>query len=113
MGFMIQCDNKGCREHQEAVLDKETNKVYCSICNGEIENITIFAKRQMLFTGQIKRDEQKKQAFAVQCQACKKTLCPKIEVGEDKTRKLMCAGCGEELSHLSAPYKQTILSFIK
>jgi hypothetical protein len=116
MGFLIQCDNKKCREFQEPVLDKDTDDVHCSQCDGVIDHVSIFAKRQMRANGQIKRESVPKQAFAVKCVSCEKIMCPQlIEEKSDgqATSKLVCPSCGEEHTHLGAPYKQTVVAFLK
>jgi len=115
MGFLIQCDNKTCREFQEPALDKDTDKVHCSKCNGVIEHVSIFAKRQMRAMGQIKKESVPKQAFAVKCAAegCEKIQCPKLVEEEGKKTKLLCPVCEVEHTQLSAPYAQTVIAFLK
>lgn len=125
MGFLIQCDNKKCREFQEPALDKETDDVHCSKCDGIIDHVSIFAKRQMRALGQIKRESVPKQAFAVKCAAeeCGKIMCPKLVEEKDDTKKtssrsfaktkLLCPACGVEHTQLSAPYAQTVKAFLK
>ena len=113
MGFLIQCDNKECREFQEPVLDKETDDVHCSKCDGTIDHVSIFAKRQMRAMGQIKKESVPKQAFSVKCTSCEKIMCPKLLEEEGKKTQLLCPSCGEEHSQLSAPYAQTVIAFLK
>ena len=115
MGFLIQCDNKKCREFQEPALDKETDNVHCSKCDGIIDHVSIFAKRQMRAMGQIKRESVPKQAFAVKCvnEECNKILCPKLLEEKDKKIKLLCPSCDSEHTQLSAPYAQTVIAFLK
>ena len=115
MGFLIQCDNKKCREFQEPTLDKDTDKVHCSKCDGEIDHVSIFARRQMRAMGQVKRESVPKQAFAVKCVAegCEKITCPKLLEEEGKKTKLLCSICKAEHKQLSAPYAQTVIAFLK
>lgn len=113
MGFLIQCDNKKCREFQEPFLDKETDNVHCSRCNGIIDYVSIFTKRQMRAMGQIKRESVPKQAFSVKCESCEKIMCPKLKEEEGQKVKLLCSSCGNEHSQLSAPYAQTVIAFLK
>ena len=47
MAFSIQCTNKGCQKIQEPYIDTKDDKVYCSLCNKELLNITHFVKVQM------------------------------------------------------------------
>ncbi len=113
MGFLIQCDNKKCREFQEPVLNKETDDVHCSKCDGVIEHVSIFAKRQMRAGGQIKRESVPKQAFSVKCSSCEKIMCPKLHEEEGKRAKLFCPSCDVEHTQLSTPYAQTVIAFLK
>ena len=113
MGFLMQCDNKKCREYQEPVLNKETDEVHCSKCDGVINHVSIFAKRQMRALGQVKRESVPKQAFSVKCESCKKVLCPKLVEEQGKKTKLICPVCGEEHKQLPAPYAQTVIAFLK
>lgn len=113
MGFLIQCDNKKCREYQEPVLDKETDNVHCSKCDGIIEHVSVFTKRQMRAMGQIKRESAPKQAFSVKCESCEKIMCPQLLEEEGQPIKLVCQACGNEHSQLSAPYAQTVIAFLK
>ena len=113
MGFLIQCDNKKCREYQEPALDKETDLVHCSKCDGVIEHVSIFAKRQMRAMGQIKKESVPKQAFSVKCNSCEKIMCPKLLEEKDKKTKLICPSCDAEHTQLSAPYAQTVIAFLK
>jgi hypothetical protein len=113
MGFLIQCDNKKCREFQEPTLDKETDEVHCSSCDGVISHISIFAKRQMRAMGQTKRVSVPKQAFSVKCPSCEKIQCPTLVEEDGKKTKLTCPACGADHSQLSAPYAQTVIAFLK
>ena len=40
MPFIIQCDNKGCFKQTEALIDKDSNDVYCGECGEIINNVT-------------------------------------------------------------------------
>ena len=97
MAFMLDCTNKGCGETQAPYLDKDTNKVYCSACNREIMNITIFTKNQMKSLKQFKVREKK--PFAVKCNSCNT---------EDKPflikDKIVCSFCSKELTHLTESF---------
>jgi len=105
MGFLICCDNKGCFETTEALLDPESNKVYCAACGEEIKSVTHFAKVQMKSLGQTMKNQKKSRAFEVNCPFCRKVAQP--IVGRDGS--ISCTGCGSELSgSLSAPMAQAI-----
>lgn len=109
MGFLLQCDNKGCFEQMEPNLDVETDEVFCSKCGKEIKNVTVFAKRQMKTLGQTMKNQKSSRAFAVQCKYCKKTDQPKV----DAASKINCGSCGKHLDYLPAPFAYTILQNIK
>ena len=47
MPFMICCDNKGCFETTEALLEPNTNEVHCAACGKAIQSVTHFAKVQL------------------------------------------------------------------
>jgi len=108
MGFLTYCDNKGCSKQQEPLLNLETNEVECTECGKSIKSITVFAKAQMKGLGQIKRDEQKKQAFSVQCRFCKKENAPKL----DQDKKILCSVCNKHLDYLTAPYAHAVRQFL-
>jgi rRNA maturation endonuclease Nob1 len=94
----MSCTTKGCGKTMEPYLDPNTDKVYCSLCDGEITNITHFAKVQMKTLKQFK--QKKVISFAVKCQKCGKEDRPKL-VGED----IICRSCKKPMDHLSEPFK--------
>jgi rRNA maturation endonuclease Nob1 len=96
--FSMPCTNKGCGKLQEPYLDPQTDKVYCSLCDLEISNITHFAKIQMKTLKQYK--VKKTVSFAVKCPSCNKEDRPKV-VGQD----IVCAFCRKPMTHLSEPFK--------
>jgi len=110
--FVVYCDNKGCGKHQEPKLDLETNEAICAECGEPIKSVTEFAKTQMRALGQIRRDDKRQQAFAVKCDKCNTEGPPKL-IKVDKEDKLVCFKCGKELDKLSAPYRQTVLEFLR
>ncbi len=91
MPFSIQCNNKGCGQIQNPFLDKGTDKVFCSSCNGEITNVTIFAKNQMKSLGQFGTKKQK--SFSIKC-----TSCSSQERPIKKENQYCCGKCKKELS---------------
>jgi len=109
MGFLLQCDNKGCFEQMEPMLDVESDEVFCSKCGKEIKNVTVFAKRQMKSLGQTMKNQKSSRAFAVQCKYCKKTEAPTV----DKNNDINCGGCGKLMDYLTAPFANTIRLNIK
>ena len=108
MGFLTFCDNKGCGKQMMPLLNLETNNVECTECSRPINSITSFAKTQMKSLGQVKRDEQKKQAFAVQCRFCKKENAPKL----GSENEILCSICGKHLDYLTAPYVHAVRQFL-
>jgi len=103
--FMLNCSNKGCFKQNAHVLDKSTNKIICIDCGKEVTGITDFTKRQMVAVGQIRRNEQKKQAWAVKCEACQKEAPPVLDkAGKD----LLCGSCNKVMDKLAKPFAQMI-----
>lgn len=94
MGFLIQCNNKGCGQMQNAYLDKETNEVFCSMCDKVINNVSDFTKRQMRSLNQYRVKE--KETFAVKCPVCNKEGRPKIMNDE-----VVCGKCEAPLTNLT------------
>lgn len=104
--FSMPCTNKGCHKLQEPYLDPKTDKVYCSLCNLEISNITHFAKMQMKSLKQYKQKNMT--SFAIKCPKCGKEERPKV-VGQD----IVCAGCKKPMDHLSEPFKLMLREKLK
>src|ERR1039457_4598092 len=105
MGFAINCNNRGCNKMQEPLLDTRDNKVYCSDCNKEINNVSSFAKTQMKSLGQVKRPDK---ALAIECQSCHKAGTPALEKD-----KLVCSWCGKDHTKISKSFEIIIRDFIK
>src|SRR5271166_2252043 len=98
MPFSMNCTSKGCYKVMEPYIDPKDDKVYCSLCDKEICNVTHFTKVQMK---SIKQFRQKKViSFAVKCQKCGKEDRPKL-IGKD----IVCRACNKPLEHLSEPFK--------
>ena len=109
MGMLICCDNKKCGQTTEALLDKETNEVYCAApeCGKIIKSVTPFAKSAMRGMGQFKRTVKSQEAFAVKCEGCQKMSRPKLSQGS-----LVCPHCGKEHTTLQAPYAHAIKQYL-
>lgn len=109
MGFMICCDNKKCGQTTEALLDKNTDEVYCAApdCGKVISNVTSFAKAAMKGMGQYKRVVKSQEAFAVKCESCLKMSRPKLT-----KNTLLCPHCGKEHTTLQAPYAHAIKQYL-
>ncbi len=105
MPFMICCDNKGCYETTEALLDPKTNNVHCAACGNVINSVTHFAKVQLKTLGQTMKNQKTNRAFSVNCPNCGKAGQP--IVGKDGS--ITCTVCKSELSStLSPPMAQAI-----
>lgn len=98
MPFSMYCTTKGCSKQMDPYLDPKTDKVYCSLCDNEILNITHFAKIQMKALKQFK--QKKVVSFAVKCLKCGKEERPQI-VNDD----IVCRACKKPMDHLSEPFK--------
>lgn len=106
MAFSMVCNNKGCGEHMEPYLDKDTDKVHCSCCDKEITNVTHFVKAQMK---SLKQFRQKKAiSFSVKCNFCSKEDRP-IIVKDD----ILCSFCKKAHTHLSEPFKHMLKDNLK
>lgn len=98
MPFMTYCINKGCGKQMEPYIDPKDDKVYCSECDGELPNITHFAKVQMKT---LKQYRQKKGAsFQIECKNCGRKERPKL-VKDD----IVCPACNKAHTNLSEPFK--------
>jgi len=105
MVFTIDCTNRGCAAMMTPYLDPKTNKVYCSKCDGEIENVSPFTKNAMRASKQVKQKEKK--SFAVKC-ACGHDDRPQIADG-----KVVCASCGQEQTQLTPHYAMMLKEQLK
>lgn len=106
MAFSTFCTNKGCGKVQEPYLDPQTNKIHCSMCDGEIVNITQFVKTQMKSNKQYKQKQAK--PFAVKCAKCNREERPKI-VSDD----IVCGICSKPLDNLSPIFKNMLKEKLK
>lgn len=98
MPFAMPCTNKGCGKLQEPYIEHKTDKVFCSLCDREIANVTHFAKVQMKTLKQYK--PKNTTSFSIKCPKCGKEDRPKV-VGDD----IVCTGCKKPMDHLSEPFK--------
>lgn len=101
MAFTTCCTNRGCGKQMEPYIDPKTEKVFCSICNKEIINITYFAKAQLKSLKQFKPKVQT--SFSVKCDKCGQEGRPKLIKDE-----LFCCMCNVILSNLSLPFKNML-----
>jgi len=101
MAFSTFCTNKGCGKIQEPYLNPVDSKVYCSLCDGEITNITHFVKIQMKSMKQFR--QRKPKPFAVKCGACNREEQPQIVQDE-----VVCGACSGPLNNLSPIFKNML-----
>lgn len=101
MPFLIECNNKGCAQLQSPYIDPETDIVYCSKCDQEIKNVSIFTKRQMKSLKQIKVKEKK--SFSIKCPNCKTDDRPKLI--EDN---IVCSKCSKNIDNISPFFKNML-----
>lgn len=106
MAFSTFCTTKGCGKIQEPYLDPQDNKVYCSVCDGEITNLTPFVKAQMRSSKQFR--QKKIKTFAVKCVKCGREERPK-QVGND----IVCGACNQPLDNLSPIFKNMLKEKLK
>lgn len=99
--FLIYCESKECRQEMAPVIDKKTKVVHCSECDAVVNNIDPFMKGQLANLGQIRRDNDKKMAFGVQCTYCERKGTPKL----GPKKEILCSYCSKDITNkLSAPF---------
>ena len=108
MGFLITCDNKGCFESMEPLLDKNTDRVFCTACGKEMKSVTYFAKVQMKSMGQTLNSQKTSQAFSVRCNFCGSVGQPIVAADG----KILCSACKSHMDYLSAPFAHTIRQMV-
>lgn len=106
MAFSTFCTNKGCGKIQEPFIDPQDNKVYCSLCEGELTNITPFVKTQMRSMKQYRPRQAK--PFACKCAKCGREERPKV-VNDD----IVCGVCSEPMNNLSPIFKNMLKERLK
>ena len=109
MAFSTYCTHKGCKgsiDQMEPFLDLNDDKIYCSICEQELLNMTHFVKIQMKTLKQFRKKQNV--AFGVKCQSCKKEAQPQISNND-----IICPHCLKPHSHLSEPFKLMLKEKLK
>lgn len=106
MPFNLVCNNKDCMKMQEPYIDMKTDKVYCSICDKEIVNVSHFVKVQMKSLKQFK--QKNTTSFSMKCPKCNKDGRPKVVQDE-----VVCFNCLKPLDHLSVPFKNMLKEQLK
>jgi hypothetical protein len=95
--MFISCDNKGCFESTEALLNKDTDEVICMNCGKNISSVTSFMKVTLKTLGQVTKTSKQGASFAIECKDCGKKHTPQIKGG-----KVYCSydKCGKEMTYL-------------
>ena len=101
--MLINCDNKGCMQSTNALLDVVSMKVICGNCGEPIKNISEPMKRTLKSFGQVLRNEEKK-AFMMACKNCNANR----EIVLSQDNKTVCKVCNSEVK-VHAAMKQAIL----
>lgn len=90
----------------EPYIEPKTDKVFCSLCDGELANITHFTKVQLKTLKQYR--VKIPTSFSVKCQFCSKEARPNLQ-GQD----IVCPGCNKKHTHLSEPFKMMLREKLK
>lgn len=106
MAFSTFCTNKGCGKIQEPFLDPQDNKVYCSLCDREITNLTPFVKTQMRANKQFR--QKKAKPYAVKCAKCNAEDTPKV-----LNNDIVCNACSKPMDNLSPIFKNMLKEKLK
>lgn len=106
MAFSTFCTTKGCGKIQEPYLDPQDSKVYCSLCDGEITNLTQFVKNQMKSNKQFRTKKTK--PFVFKCNKCNREERPKV-VKDD----IVCGACSQPMDNLSPIFKNMLKEKLK
>lgn len=114
MALALYCNNtyvdsfgktKRCGQ-MEPFIDPKTDKVYCGLCEQEMQGVTHFTKVTLKNLKQFRA--KKVIAFGVKCQNCGREDRPKV-VGDD----IVCPLCNKPHTHLSAPFKAMLKEKLK
>lgn len=92
--FTLTCNNKGCGNNMQPYIDPATDKVYCSDCKKEMQNISPFVKNQMKMNKQYKKKESN--SFSVKCNKCNNLDRPKLQ-----NNKVICTNCNNIIDNIS------------
>ena len=104
MGILITCDNKGCYDSMEPLLNINTNEVICSSCGKPIQSVTQFMKIQLKSLGQTTKSQKSNQAYAVKCSSCGLVAQPTVT----PQGAITCSRCGSQIENLPPPVAQML-----
>lgn len=99
MSFTITCGIKGCGKLMQPYIDPNTDKVHCSICDGELSQVTPFVKHQLKMNKKYR--PKKTIPFAVKCVKCGREDRPILLNDKD----IICPSCKQPHTNLSEPFK--------
>ncbi len=97
MPITLTCQN--CNKTQEPWLDKQSNKVFCSECDKELQ-ANHFLKIQLQT---LKQYKQKTSAFLIKCVKCGKESTP-----QKSNNDIVCGICTKPLDHLTPIFKKML-----
>lgn len=103
--MLVACNNKGCMQHSNALLNVDTMEVICAGCNNPINNISDSMKRALKSFGQVLKNEVKK-AFVMACRKCNANR----EVVLSEKGETICKVCKGPIQ-VHAAMKQAIKEF--
>ena len=101
--MLIACDNKGCMQQSNALLNVTTLEVICGECGKAIKGISEPMKRTLKSFGQVLRTEERK-AFMMACKSCNANR----EVVLDNENNTVCKVCNSAIK-VHAAMKQAIM----
>lgn len=104
MGILITCDNKGCYDSMEPMLNVATNEVICTSCGKPIRSVTHFMKIQLKSLGQTMKQQKSNQAYAVKCSGCGLLDQPVVT----PQGVITCSRCGAKIENLPPPVAQML-----
>lgn len=107
MSFLLKCENKECKKHTEAVLDKDTNTIHCSDCDSEIKNVTQFIKQSLSGMKKYRIAKKVYGSYALQCKNCKKKMTPILIKDQ-----LHCPEC-REMHEVTSHFKNMFIANLK
>jgi hypothetical protein len=110
MGVLITCDNKGCFQSVEPLLNVSTNEVICTNCGKPINSVTHFMKIQLKTLGQTMKKQETNKAYSVFCSKCGNNSQP--FVARDGTICCSNRNCGAPITNLSAPMAHMIRTML-
>ena len=107
MELNILCPNKGCQKYNSPKYDQDTKKVHCSVCDGEMPNVSIFIVNQLKVNKKFRPKGGPKKHYAFDCPGCKIVDRPKCV-----NDKLLCVHCETEFTQITIFYAPFIKQYL-